>query len=297
MAAANFLHQENPPTFAGIESAILGTEDQRQINYATQPANSNLSRTIFPVLMLLKIGCGLDSKTKHLLDGVSHGRSAPIRLISCLLALQSAGSFSTHSGSSSLQTLCRHRSVGKRKVHSTGVLFHPSDCPWEQGTFEHIYIGFGYKYSTYHYGPVIPVIFQKEYKADSDLLEPEDEEIEEPEPEEPEEGFTLPVHVGYKVFNELLRHRTPLPCNINCFSGTIAGGRKRLKSSGVSGAHRTVIVQVNDLTQLLVEVKRDIDRSKLVKGCCERSYTPMSEKLNFDFPPPSQRFDLDPHSV
>ncbi|GFQ65441.1 radial spoke head protein 4 homolog A [Trichonephila clavata] len=54
-------------------------------------------------------------------------------------------------------------------------------------TFEHIYVGFGYKYSTYHYGPVIPVLFQKEYKADSDLLEPEDEEIEEPEPEEDEE--------------------------------------------------------------------------------------------------------------
>ncbi|GFS76680.1 hypothetical protein NPIL_400481, partial [Nephila pilipes] len=55
-------------------------------------------------------------------------------------------------------------------------------------TFDHIYIGFGYKYSTYHYGPVIPITFQKEYKAGSDILEPEESEKEDPEPEETEEG-------------------------------------------------------------------------------------------------------------
>ncbi|GIZ00860.1 radial spoke head protein 6 A, partial [Caerostris extrusa] len=57
---------------------------------------------------------------------------------------------------------------------------------YDGNAFDHIYIGFGYKYSAYHYGPVIPITFQKEYAADSDILEPEDEEEEEPEPEEPE---------------------------------------------------------------------------------------------------------------
>ncbi|GFU43037.1 hypothetical protein TNCV_3141581 [Trichonephila clavipes] len=38
MAAVDFLNQENPPTWAGVEPATLGTEDQRQTNYATQPA-------------------------------------------------------------------------------------------------------------------------------------------------------------------------------------------------------------------------------------------------------------------
>ncbi|GFU53844.1 hypothetical protein TNCV_4254531 [Trichonephila clavipes] len=37
MAAVNFLHHENPSTWAGVESTILGTEDQRQTNHATQP--------------------------------------------------------------------------------------------------------------------------------------------------------------------------------------------------------------------------------------------------------------------
>ncbi|GFX76905.1 hypothetical protein TNCV_3279401 [Trichonephila clavipes] len=36
--AVNFLHQENQPTCTGVEPAALGTEGQRQTNYATQPA-------------------------------------------------------------------------------------------------------------------------------------------------------------------------------------------------------------------------------------------------------------------
>ncbi|GFT42271.1 hypothetical protein TNCV_1786011 [Trichonephila clavipes] len=31
---------ENPPTCAGVEPATLGTEGQRQTNYATQPAKA-----------------------------------------------------------------------------------------------------------------------------------------------------------------------------------------------------------------------------------------------------------------
>ncbi|GFY10826.1 hypothetical protein TNCV_1123481 [Trichonephila clavipes] len=42
MAAVDFLHQEDLPTWAGDEPATFGTEDQRQINYATQPAHSKL---------------------------------------------------------------------------------------------------------------------------------------------------------------------------------------------------------------------------------------------------------------
>ncbi|GFX31768.1 hypothetical protein TNCV_171011 [Trichonephila clavipes] len=38
MVAVDFLHHENPPTWSGVESATLGTEGQRQTNYATQPA-------------------------------------------------------------------------------------------------------------------------------------------------------------------------------------------------------------------------------------------------------------------
>ncbi|GFU24733.1 uncharacterized protein TNCV_793631 [Trichonephila clavipes] len=35
MSAVDFLHQENPPNWAGTETATLGTEGQRQANYAT----------------------------------------------------------------------------------------------------------------------------------------------------------------------------------------------------------------------------------------------------------------------
>ncbi|GFT98832.1 hypothetical protein TNCV_3792511 [Trichonephila clavipes] len=35
MAAVDFLHQENPPTWAGVEPATLGTEGQRQTNQPT----------------------------------------------------------------------------------------------------------------------------------------------------------------------------------------------------------------------------------------------------------------------
>ncbi|GFW78646.1 transposable element Tcb2 transposase [Trichonephila clavipes] len=38
MAAVDFLYHENPPTWAGVEPATLGAEDQRQTNHATQPA-------------------------------------------------------------------------------------------------------------------------------------------------------------------------------------------------------------------------------------------------------------------
>ncbi|KFM57188.1 Radial spoke head protein 6-like protein, partial [Stegodyphus mimosarum] len=51
--------------------------------------------------------------------------------------------------------------------------------------FENLYIGYGYKFSVYHYAPVLPVTTEVEYKAGSEILEPEDEE--EPEPEEAEE--------------------------------------------------------------------------------------------------------------
>ncbi|GFW74074.1 hypothetical protein TNCV_4176211 [Trichonephila clavipes] len=39
MAAVDFLHHENPRTWAGIKPASLGTEGQRQTNYTTQPAD------------------------------------------------------------------------------------------------------------------------------------------------------------------------------------------------------------------------------------------------------------------
>ncbi|GFV21996.1 hypothetical protein TNCV_4526821 [Trichonephila clavipes] len=38
MDAVNFLHHENPPTWAGIEPAILDVQGQRLTNYAPQPA-------------------------------------------------------------------------------------------------------------------------------------------------------------------------------------------------------------------------------------------------------------------
>ncbi|GFV83217.1 HTH_Tnp_Tc3_2 domain-containing protein [Trichonephila clavipes] len=37
MATVDFLHPENPPTWAGVESANLGAGGQRQTNHATQP--------------------------------------------------------------------------------------------------------------------------------------------------------------------------------------------------------------------------------------------------------------------
>ncbi|GFX42600.1 hypothetical protein TNCV_261351 [Trichonephila clavipes] len=37
MAAVDFKHHENPPTWAVVEPATLGREGQRQTNHATQP--------------------------------------------------------------------------------------------------------------------------------------------------------------------------------------------------------------------------------------------------------------------
>ncbi|GFW30475.1 hypothetical protein TNCV_454131 [Trichonephila clavipes] len=37
-ATVDFLHHENPPTWAGVEPAALGAEGQRQTNHALQPA-------------------------------------------------------------------------------------------------------------------------------------------------------------------------------------------------------------------------------------------------------------------
>ncbi|GFW96518.1 hypothetical protein TNCV_2845751 [Trichonephila clavipes] len=42
MAAVDFLHHENPPTWAGIEPATLGADGQQQTNYATQSALAEL---------------------------------------------------------------------------------------------------------------------------------------------------------------------------------------------------------------------------------------------------------------
>ncbi|GFW60527.1 hypothetical protein TNCV_568751 [Trichonephila clavipes] len=38
MDAVDFLHHENPPTWAEVEPATLGAEDQHQTNPATQSA-------------------------------------------------------------------------------------------------------------------------------------------------------------------------------------------------------------------------------------------------------------------
>ncbi|GFV59179.1 uncharacterized protein TNCV_2339201 [Trichonephila clavipes] len=38
MAIVDFLHHENPPTWAGVEPVTLGAEVQRQTNHATQSA-------------------------------------------------------------------------------------------------------------------------------------------------------------------------------------------------------------------------------------------------------------------
>ncbi|GFW47896.1 hypothetical protein TNCV_2400831 [Trichonephila clavipes] len=37
MAAVDFMHHENPPTWAGVQPETLGVEGQRQTNHATQP--------------------------------------------------------------------------------------------------------------------------------------------------------------------------------------------------------------------------------------------------------------------
>ncbi|GFW22553.1 hypothetical protein TNCV_3364651 [Trichonephila clavipes] len=42
MAAVDFLHHDNPPTWAGVEPATLGVADQRQSNYATQSTLAEL---------------------------------------------------------------------------------------------------------------------------------------------------------------------------------------------------------------------------------------------------------------
>ncbi|GFY31378.1 hypothetical protein TNCV_4989371 [Trichonephila clavipes] len=41
MDAVDFAHHENPPTWAGVEPATLGTEGQRQTNYAPQLAKES----------------------------------------------------------------------------------------------------------------------------------------------------------------------------------------------------------------------------------------------------------------
>ncbi|GFX90966.1 hypothetical protein TNCV_3167971 [Trichonephila clavipes] len=43
MTAVDFLHHENPPTWAGVEPATLGADDQRQANYATLSAPAELA--------------------------------------------------------------------------------------------------------------------------------------------------------------------------------------------------------------------------------------------------------------
>ncbi|GFW94438.1 hypothetical protein TNCV_2701591 [Trichonephila clavipes] len=43
MAAVDFLHHENPPTWSGVEPATLGADGQRQTNHATQPTGRRLS--------------------------------------------------------------------------------------------------------------------------------------------------------------------------------------------------------------------------------------------------------------
>ncbi|GFU67083.1 hypothetical protein TNCV_4969321 [Trichonephila clavipes] len=46
MAIVDFLHLENPSTWAGVEPEPLGAEGQRQTDHATQPATMiKLSKT------------------------------------------------------------------------------------------------------------------------------------------------------------------------------------------------------------------------------------------------------------
>ncbi|GFW71529.1 hypothetical protein TNCV_2309641 [Trichonephila clavipes] len=58
MADVDFLHHENPPTWAGVEPATLGAEGQRQTNLATQTAVLNPDFIIKPhVLTIGGIPC------------------------------------------------------------------------------------------------------------------------------------------------------------------------------------------------------------------------------------------------
>ncbi|GFX35914.1 hypothetical protein TNCV_4214361 [Trichonephila clavipes] len=43
MTAVDFLHHENPQTWAGVEPATLDADGQRQTNYATQSALAELT--------------------------------------------------------------------------------------------------------------------------------------------------------------------------------------------------------------------------------------------------------------
>ncbi|GFU54557.1 hypothetical protein TNCV_3025091 [Trichonephila clavipes] len=56
MAAVDFLHHDNPSTWAGVEPATLGTEGQRQTNDATQPTYTSTYTHRFP----LQLGDGYD---------------------------------------------------------------------------------------------------------------------------------------------------------------------------------------------------------------------------------------------
>ncbi|GFU79957.1 uncharacterized protein TNCV_578371 [Trichonephila clavipes] len=47
MAAADFLHHENPPTWAWVEPATLGPEEQRQTNHLTQSAEAQMHIAFF----------------------------------------------------------------------------------------------------------------------------------------------------------------------------------------------------------------------------------------------------------
>ncbi|GFW31457.1 hypothetical protein TNCV_1288041 [Trichonephila clavipes] len=47
MNNVDILHQKNPPISAGVEPVTLGTEDQRQTNYAYQPANTKSDEAHF----------------------------------------------------------------------------------------------------------------------------------------------------------------------------------------------------------------------------------------------------------
>ncbi|GFX10064.1 hypothetical protein TNCV_4539351 [Trichonephila clavipes] len=52
MAAVDFLHQENPPTWAGVEPAILSTESQRQTNYAKKDLERCTTRKVAKLVKL-----------------------------------------------------------------------------------------------------------------------------------------------------------------------------------------------------------------------------------------------------
>ncbi|GFY20403.1 uncharacterized protein TNCV_210351 [Trichonephila clavipes] len=52
MAAVDFQHQENPPTWAGINPTILGTDGQRQTSFATQSALAESDGNAIETLLL-----------------------------------------------------------------------------------------------------------------------------------------------------------------------------------------------------------------------------------------------------